>query len=105
MPLRFSVGGQDASSALPSSADRMAAASMAVSSAARTRWFSSSRMAAMVVPPGQVTASRRVTGCSPESRSMVAAPTADWMINSVDTARGNPSRMPASIMASTRKKK
>ena len=59
----------------------------------------------MVVPPGEVTASRRVTGCSPESRSIFAEPTADWMISSVDTARGNPSRMPASIIASTRKKK
>lgn len=74
---RRTTGGQVESCALPSSAERMAAASIAVSSAARTRWFSSSRMAAIVVPPGDVTASRRITGCSPESRSIVAAPTAD----------------------------
>src|SRR6478672_2045660 len=93
------------SCALPSSAERTAAASIADSSAARTACFSSSRIAAMVVPPGDVTASRSSVGCSPESRSMMAAPTADWMISSADTARGNPSRMPASIIASTRKKK
>ena len=75
---------------------------MADSSAARTACFSNSRIAAMVVPPGEVTASRRMVGCSPESRSMVAAPTADWMISSADTALGSPSRMPASIIASTR---
>ena len=34
--------------------------------AARTPWFSISRMALMVVPAGDVTASRRVAGRSPE---------------------------------------
>ena len=37
---------------------------MASSSAARTPWRSSSRMAAIVVPAGDVTASRRSTGWS-----------------------------------------
>ena len=92
-------------SARPSSVERLAAASIAESSAARTPWFSSSRIAAIVVPPGEVTASRSVTGCSPESRNIVAEPTADWMISCADTLRGSPSRMPASIIASTRKKK
>ena len=35
-------------------------------------------MAEIVVPAGEVTASRSLTGCSPESRSMTAAPIADW---------------------------
>ena len=58
----------------PSSRPRSRAASMAARNAARTPWFSSSLIAEIVVPPGEVTASRRITGCSPESRSMVAAP-------------------------------
>src|SRR5262249_13216554 len=89
----------------PSSRERSRAASMAVSSAARTAWFSSSRIAEMVVPPGDVTASRSVTGCSPDSRSIFAAPTADWMISAGPTARGSRSRTRASIIAPTRKKK
>ena len=58
----------------PSSRPRSRAASIAARKAARTPWFSSSRMAAAVVPPGEVTASRKMTGCYPESRSIVAAP-------------------------------
>jgi hypothetical protein len=62
-------------------------------------------MAAIVVPAGEVTASRRITGWSSDSRSISAAPNADWTIRSAATVRGRPSRIPASIMASTRKKK
>ena len=59
----------------------------------------------MVVPAGEVTASRSFTGCSPESRSMIAEPIAVCTIRSWATWRGRPSRMPASVIASTRKKK
>ena len=55
--------------------------------AARTPWFSSSRMALTVVPAGQVTASRSLTGCSPLSRSITAAPMAAWTIRSWAWAR------------------
>ena len=57
----------------------------------------------MVVPPGEVTASRKITGCSPVSRSMVAAPNTAWVTISMAVPRGMPSRMPASTIASTRK--
>ena len=39
------------------------------------------------------------------SRSILADPTIVWMITSVATFRGSPSRMHASIMASARRKK
>ena len=42
--------------------------------AARTLWSSRVRRAATVVPPGDVTFSRSTLGCSPVSRSIVAAP-------------------------------
>ena len=58
----------------PSSRPRSLAASIADSTAARTPCRSNSRIALIVVPPGEVTASRSRTGCSPESRSIVAAP-------------------------------
>lgn len=74
---------------------RSRAASRAAMRAARTPWFSSSRMALMVVPAGDVTFSRSFTGCSPLSRSIVAAPIADWTIRSWALSRGRPSRMPA----------
>ena len=45
-----------------------------VMNAARTLWSSSCRTAAIVVPPGDETRSRNTVGCSPVSRSMVAAP-------------------------------
>ena len=48
---------------------------MADSIAARTPWSSIVRIAAIVVPPGEVTASRSRTGCSLDAASMVAAPT------------------------------
>src|SRR5690606_9559568 len=57
-----------------SSAERRAAASMAVRNAARTLWSSSARMAATLVPPGLDTCSRSTVGCSPVSRIIVAAP-------------------------------
>ena len=57
------------------------------------------------MPPGEVTASRSSTGCSPDSRSIRALPTAVCTMSSAATARGRPNRMPASIIASTRKKK
>jgi hypothetical protein len=75
---------------------------MAARNAALTPCFSSSRIAEMVVPPGEVTASRRITGCSPDSRSMVAAPYTAWVTISRAAERDMPSRMPASTMDSTR---
>src|SRR5690606_25682168 len=61
-----------------SARERLRAASTAVRNAARTLWSSSSRIAAAVVPPGEVTRSRSTTGCSPVSRSSLADPTAVW---------------------------
>ena len=49
-------------------------ASMAVMKAALTRWSSSCRNAAAVVPPGEVTCSRRTVGCDPDSISSFAEP-------------------------------
>lgn len=57
-----------------SSRDRSRAASIAVRNAARTLWSSSWRSAAIVVPAGLDTCSRSTVGCSPVSRSIVAAP-------------------------------
>ena len=53
---------------LASSRDRSRAASRAARNAARTLWISSSRRAAAVVPPGEVTCSRSTVGCSLVSR-------------------------------------
>ena len=65
--------------------------------------FLSTSVALMVVPPGEVTASRSSTGCSPESRSIVAAPKTACLTISSALDLGMPSRIPASTMASTRK--
>src|SRR6202034_4806714 len=54
---------------LASSRPRSLADSIAARNAARTPCFSSSLIALIVVPPGEVTASRSSTACSPESRS------------------------------------
>jgi len=57
-------------------------------------------MAAIVVPPGEVTDSRSSTGCMPSSRSCFAVPNIVCTTSVVDTSRETPSRMPASIIAS-----
>ena len=57
-----------------SSRERSRAASIAARKAARTLWISSSRSAEAVVPPGEVTCSRRTTGWVPVSRSILAEP-------------------------------
>jgi pyrroline-5-carboxylate reductase len=59
------------------------------------------RSAAAVVPPGEVTCSRRTVGCCPVSRIIVAAPKSVWTTSSVAVGRGRPSTTPASIIAST----
>ena len=62
-------------------------------------------MAAIVVPPGEVTISRSSTGWVPVSRSILAEPSIVWTISSVATSRDSPSRMQASIIASASRKK
>ena len=57
-----------------SSRARFIAAWIALRNAARTPACSSSRIAAIVVPPGEVTDSRSSTGCMPSSRSCFAVP-------------------------------
>ena len=71
--------------------------------AARTLWSSSWRMAAAVVPPGEVTRSRSTVGCSPVSRSSFADPSMVCTTSSVAVSRGSPRCTPASIIASTTK--
>ncbi len=78
---------------------------MAFRKAARTPACSSSLMATMVVPPGEVTISRSSTGWVPMSRSIFADPIIVWTIRSVATSRDSPRRMHASIMASARSAK
>ena len=79
-PLKYTysrgVGVLPAAQACPDASclERAAAASMAVTKAARTLWSSSWRRAATVVPPGELTCSRSTVGCSWVSRSIVAAP-------------------------------
>src|SRR5688500_18366067 len=88
-----------------SSCDRSIAAWIASRKAARTPFCSSTRIARIVVPPGEVTASRRSTGCISSSRSNFAGPSIVWTTSWVDTSRERPSRMPASIIASARSAK
>ncbi len=57
-------------------------------------------MARIVVPPGEVTASRSSTGCIFSSRSSFAVPNIVWMTRSVEISRERPRRIPASIIAS-----
>src|SRR4029453_15938176 len=83
-----------------SSFERSMAAWIALRNAARTPARSSSRMARIVVPPGDVTISRSSTGCICSSRSSLAVPNIVWTTSSVETSRESPSRMPASIIAS-----
>src|SRR5207248_1741461 len=62
-------------------------------------------MARIVVPPGDVTASRSSTGCMCSSRSSTAVPSIVWTTSCVETSRERPSRMPASIIASASRAK
>lgn len=78
---------------------------MAPRNAARTLWSSSTLTAAAVVPPGEVTRSRSTVGCSPVSRSIVAEPSMVCTTSSVEVSRGSPRCTPASIIASTTKKR
>ena len=73
--------------------------------AARTLWSSSCRTAAAVVPPGEVTRSRSTVGCSPVSRSSLAEPSMVCTTSWVAMSRGRPRCTPASIIASTTKKR
>src|SRR3954471_16368063 len=84
---------------------RFLAASIAFRNAARTPASSRWRIASIVVPPGEVTISRSSTGCLPVSRSILAEPSIVWMISSVATSRDRRSRMHASIIAWTSRKK
>src|SRR3954471_3098492 len=88
-----------------SSRERSIAAWIALRKAARTPACSSSRIARMVVPPGDVTASRSSTGCIFSSRSSFAVPSIVCTTSCVDVSRPSPSRMPASIIASARSAK
>src|SRR3954454_21070564 len=88
-----------------SSRERSIAAWIALRKAARTPACSSSRIARMVVPPGEVTASRNSTGCIFSSRSSFAVPSIVCTTSCVEVSRPSPSRMPASIMASARSAK
>src|SRR4029077_10938526 len=79
---------------------RSIAAWIALRKAARTPACSSSRIARIVVPPGEVTASRSSTGCICSSRSRCAVPSIVCTTSFVEISRERPRRMPASIMAS-----
>src|SRR6266542_898337 len=81
------------------------AAWIAFRNAARTPACSSSRIAAIVVPPGEVTDSRNSTGCIFSSRSCLAVPSIVWTTSVVEISRERPRRMPASIIASARSAK
>ena len=81
------------------------AAWIALRNAARTPADSSSRIAAIVVPPGEVTISRSSTGCIFSSRSCFAVPSIVWTTSCVEISRESPSRSPASIIASARRAK
>ena len=83
-----------------SSRERSVAAVIAFRNAARTPARSSSRIARVVVPPGEVTVSRSSTGCRPSSRRSSALPNIVWTTSCVETSRDRPSRIPASIIAS-----
>ena len=83
-----------------SSRERSIAAWIAFRNAARTPACSSSRIAAIVVPPGEVTISRSSTGWILSSRSCFAVPSIVWTTSCVEISRERPSRMPASIIAS-----
>ena len=83
-----------------SSRERSIAAWIAFRNAARTPARSSSRIARIVVPPGEVTISRSSTGCMCSSRSSFAVPSIVWTTSCVDISRERPSRIPASIIAS-----
>ena len=88
-----------------SSRARSMAAWIALRNAARTPACSSSRIAAIVVPPGDVTDSRSSTGCIFWSRSCFAVPNIVCTTSVVETSRESPSRIPASIIASARSAK
>ena len=81
-------------------AERSIAAWIAFRNAARTPAISSSRIAAIVVPPGDVTISRSSTGCIFSSRSCLAVPNIVCTTSCVEISRERPRRMPASIIAS-----
>src|SRR5437763_11696891 len=83
-----------------SSRDLSIAAWIALRNAARTPACSSSRIARIVVPPGEVTASRSSTGCICSSRSSFAVPSMVCTTSCVDVSRLRPSKIPASIIAS-----
>src|SRR5689334_1347125 len=83
-----------------SSFERSIAAWIALNSAARTPALSSSCTARIVVPPGEVTASRSSTGCIRSSRSSRAVPSIVCTTSCVEISRDSPSRIPASIIPS-----
>src|SRR5215203_698206 len=88
-----------------SSFERSMAAWIAFRNAARTPARSSSRIARIVVPPGDVTISRSSTGCIFSSRRSFAVPSIVWTTSCVDVSRPSPSRIPASIIASASRAK
>src|SRR5829696_5542546 len=88
-----------------SSRPRSIAAWITFRKAARTPACSSSRIARMVVPPGEVTISRSSTGCIFSSRRSLAVPNIVCTTSSVVSSRDRPRRMPASIIDSARSAK
>src|SRR5262245_42917895 len=84
----------------PSSRERRVAASTASSTADRNPCVSSSFSAAAVVPPGDVTVARSVSGASPLSASSAAAPISVWRTSASAWSRVRPTITPASIIAS-----
>src|SRR5829696_2064051 len=88
-----------------SSRPRSIAAWIAFRKAARTPACSSSRIARIVVPPGEVTISRSSTGCIFSSRRSLAVPNIVCTTSSVVSSRDRPRRMPASIIDSARSAK
>ena len=99
------TAGRYALSPAASSRERTMAAWIAFRNAARTPAISSSRIAAIVVPPGEVTISRNSTGCIFRSRICWAVPSIVWTTSWVEISRERPSRRPASIIASARSAK
>ena len=78
--------GEPATRLCASSFERCIAAWIAFRNAARTPACSSSRIAAIVVPPGEVTISRSSTGCILSSRRSLAVPSIVWTTSSVATS-------------------
>jgi len=88
----------------PNSTLRAAAARTASANADRRPRSARTLNPAAVVPPGDVTISRRAAA-SPRSASSADEPTNSWVVKRVARARGSPASTPASINASATRKR